>query len=83
MWVPVVVALGLLALFVVPALPGLASTSRPVEPGERVTAGQKLLTLHTDEPARFQRALDALEGGYEIGAASSYTPTPLVIDRVD
>ena len=37
-WVPVVVALGLLALFVVPALPGLASTTRPVEPGERVTA---------------------------------------------
>jgi hypothetical protein len=37
-WIPVVVALGLLALFVVPALPGLAPTTRPVEPGERVAA---------------------------------------------
>ena len=32
------VALGLLAFIVVPALPGLAPTTRPVVPGERVTA---------------------------------------------
>ncbi|NUS52953.1 MAG: thymidine phosphorylase, partial [Nocardioidaceae bacterium] len=42
-----------------------------------------LLTLHTDEPERFERALDALDGGVEVAADdTSYTPVPLVIDRV-
>ncbi len=31
-------------------------------------------------PERFERALDALDGAFEIGA--SYEPTPLVIERV-
>ncbi|NUR09049.1 MAG: thymidine phosphorylase [Nocardioidaceae bacterium] len=53
------------------------------KPGDRVTAGQDLLTLHTDEPERFERALDALDGGVEVAADdTSYTPVPLVIDRV-
>jgi len=51
-------------------------------PGDRVTEGEPLFTLHTDEPERFERALDALEGGYDVGEASAYTPAPLVIDRV-
>lgn len=38
MLVPLVVVLGALALFAVPALPGLADTARPVVPGERVAA---------------------------------------------
>src|SRR3712207_6589761 len=37
------------------------------KPGDRVTAGQPLFTLSADEPARFARALDALEGSYRIG----------------
>ena len=37
--------------------------------GDRVVAGQPLLTLHTDEPERFDRAQAALEGGIEYGAA--------------
>jgi thymidine phosphorylase len=53
------------------------------KPGETVTAGQPLLTLHTDDPDRFDRALESLAGGYHISAdASSYSPTPVVIDRV-
>jgi thymidine phosphorylase len=36
--------------------------------GERVEEGQPLLELHADDPARFDRALAALEGGYDIGA---------------
>ncbi|NUS52657.1 MAG: thymidine phosphorylase, partial [Nocardioidaceae bacterium] len=49
------------------------------KPGDRVTAGQDLLTLHTDEPERFERALDALDGGVEVAAdVTSYTPVPLV-----
>jgi thymidine phosphorylase len=50
------------------------------KPGDRVTAGQPLLELHTDEPARFERALQALAGGFDIG--SDFTAAPLVIDRV-
>ena len=37
------------------------------KPGDRVTAGQPLMTLHTDTPERFERAIAALEGGYDIG----------------
>jgi thymidine phosphorylase len=51
-------------------------------PGEQVTAGQPLLTLHTDEPDRFERALASLDGGVDVGDAASYTPTRLVIDRI-
>ncbi|MGA8254990.1 MAG: thymidine phosphorylase [Nocardioides sp.] len=51
-------------------------------PGDDVVAGQPLFTLLTDEPARFDRALASLEGGYDIGDAESFTATTLVIDRV-
>ncbi|HEU4811377.1 MAG TPA: thymidine phosphorylase [Nocardioides sp.] len=51
-------------------------------PGDAVTAGAPLFTLLTDEPERFDRALASLEGGYDIGDAASYSPTPLVLDRI-
>jgi thymidine phosphorylase len=51
-------------------------------PGDTVSAGQPLLTLLTDEPDRFDRALAALEGGFEISADASYTPGPIVLDRI-
>ncbi len=52
-------------------------------PGDSVVAGEPLLTLLTDEPARFERALDSLEGGYDIAPdAAAYTPSPLLIDRI-
>jgi thymidine phosphorylase len=50
-------------------------------PGDQVTEGQPLLTLHTDEPARFDRALESLEGGFDI-ADAAYEPAPLVLDRI-
>ncbi len=50
-------------------------------PGDQVIEGQPLLTLHTDEPTRFERALESLDGGYEIGG--SFTPTPLIHERID
>ena len=37
------------------------------KPGDDVRAGQPLLTLHTDEPERFARAIDALEGAIDVG----------------
>jgi thymidine phosphorylase len=51
-------------------------------PGDAVRSGEPLFTLHTDDADRFERALAALEGGYDVGEASAYTPRPLVIDRV-
>jgi thymidine phosphorylase len=52
-------------------------------PGDAVKEGQPLFTLHTDEPERFERALAVLEGGYDVGEASAYTASPLVIEKVD
>ncbi len=50
------------------------------KPGDTVTAGQPLLELHADDAGRFERALQALEGGYDIGG--TFTPSPLVLDRI-
>ncbi|WP_066933316.1 thymidine phosphorylase [Microtetraspora fusca] len=52
------------------------------KPGDTVRAGQPLMTLHADEAGRFERALTALEGGYEIGEAADPALFPLVIDRI-
>jgi thymidine phosphorylase len=51
-------------------------------PGDTVTEGEPLFTLHTDEPERFDRALESLEGGYDIGDGSAFAPQPLVVDRI-
>lgn len=37
------------------------------KPGDSVSKGQPLFTLSADEPARFARALEALEGAWHIG----------------
>ncbi|WP_329251096.1 thymidine phosphorylase [Actinoallomurus sp. NBC_01490] len=50
------------------------------KPGDRVREGEPLLTLHADTADRFGRALEALEGAYEVGEA--FTPPPLIIDRI-
>ena len=53
------------------------------KPGDHVTAGQPLLTLHTDTPERFDRAVAALEGGYEISAnIVDFTPRVIVLERI-
>jgi thymidine phosphorylase len=53
------------------------------KPGDPVTAGQDLLTLHTDEPDRFDRALAALDEAVQIAdAGTSYDAVPVVLDRV-
>jgi thymidine phosphorylase len=52
-------------------------------PGDQVTEGEPLFTLLTDDESRFERALESLEGGYDVEAdGSSYQPSPLVIDRI-
>jgi thymidine phosphorylase len=50
------------------------------KPGQHVRAGEPLLTLYADEEDRFGRALQALEGGVEVGGVPD--PLPLVLDRI-
>ncbi len=53
------------------------------KPGDSVKKGQVLFTLSADEPARFDRALEALEGAYSIAEAGAKVEvTPLIADRV-
>ncbi|WP_269853596.1 thymidine phosphorylase [Streptomyces sp. RPT161] len=53
------------------------------KPGETVTAGQPLLTLHTDTPERFDYALQALEGGVTISpSGTEFKPQPIVLERI-
>ena len=54
------------------------------KPGDRVVAGAPLMTLFTDDAARFARAHDALVGAVEVGAqGSTIERLPLVVGRVD
>ncbi|WP_434810469.1 thymidine phosphorylase [Microbacterium sp. bgisy189] len=52
-----------------------------VKPGDTVTAGQPIFTLSADDDTRFGRAMDALEGAWEIGAEAPAS-TPLVLERI-
>ncbi|GGO29465.1 thymidine phosphorylase [Microbispora rosea subsp. aerata] len=52
------------------------------KPGDAVREGAPLMTLYADEPGRFDRALQALEGAYEIGEDGGVDLLPLVIDRL-
>jgi thymidine phosphorylase len=60
-----------------------AGVEMHAKPGAFVRAGEPLLTLHTDEPARFERAQAALDGAYQIAPAGSRPDLlPLIIERV-
>jgi thymidine phosphorylase len=50
------------------------------KPGDDVRAGEPLLTLHTDDTERFERALEALAGAVDVGG--SVASLPLVLGRV-
>ena len=54
------------------------------KPGDTVTEGQPLFTLSADEPARFERALEAVEGAYRIGDVGDeiLTGGPLIAGRI-
>jgi thymidine phosphorylase len=53
------------------------------KPGAVLRAGDPLMTLHTDTPERFDRAIEALEGAYFIAPEDSRPDLPpLVIDRI-
>ncbi|MFG2558306.1 thymidine phosphorylase [Streptomyces sp. NPDC048496] len=53
------------------------------KPGDTVTEGQRLLTLHTDTPEKFEYALKALPGSFDIApAGTDFTATPVVRERI-
>ncbi len=53
------------------------------KPGDTVTAGQPLLTLHTDTPERFTYAAAALGEAVTIAApGTDFTPGSIVFDRI-
>ena len=51
------------------------------KPGDEVTAGQPLFTLHADDGTRFARALEAVEGAWSIGAEAPAVG-PRVVERI-
>ncbi|MBP3079551.1 thymidine phosphorylase [Streptomyces albidoflavus] len=53
------------------------------KPGDTVTEGAPLLTLHTDTDERFEGALDALGSAWDIAAPGTTVDTPpIVLDRI-
>jgi thymidine phosphorylase len=52
------------------------------KPGDYIKAGTPLMTLHTDEPARFERAIAALAGAVTIIEGGTVNRLPLVVERI-
>lgn len=52
------------------------------KPGDEIKTGQLLMTLHTDEPERFPRALEALEASVTIVADGEVNRLPLIVERI-
>ena len=55
------------------------------KPGATVRGGEPLMTLHTDTPERFERALEALEDAVTVGPGRVRGPPSgeVVLERVD
>lgn len=52
------------------------------KPGDEISEGQLVMTLHTDEPERFPRALEVLDGCVTIVAGGKVNRLPLVVERI-
>lgn len=52
------------------------------KPGDRISAGDPLMTLLTDTPERFARATEVLSGAVVIDQAGSVAAQPLILDRI-
>lgn len=53
------------------------------KPGDKVVAGQPLLTLHTQTPERFERAKEALSGAISIAPTPGPVRESVVLERID
>lgn len=49
--------------------------------GTKVTKGEKLLTLHTDTPERFERAIESITPGISIGE-NAPEKRPIILDHI-
>ncbi|WP_454194091.1 thymidine phosphorylase [Nocardia sp. Marseille-Q1738] len=58
-----------------------AGVEMHAKPGDSVTVGQPLLTMHTDTPESFAGATAALRDAVTIGTAHELAPAPLILDR--
>ncbi|MFK4836412.1 thymidine phosphorylase [Microbacterium sp. ZW T2_14] len=52
-----------------------------VKPGDQVAVGQPLFTLLGEDDSRFERALEAVQGAWRIGAEAP-AAAPLVLERI-
>ncbi|MFD9127425.1 thymidine phosphorylase [Kitasatospora sp. NPDC059571] len=60
-----------------------AGVEMHAKPGDKVVAGQPLLTLHTDTPERYDYAIEALAGGITVAPeGTAFTANPIVLDRI-
>ncbi|WP_327112932.1 thymidine phosphorylase [Nocardia sp. NBC_01730] len=59
-----------------------AGVEMHAKPGDSVTAGQPLLTMHTDTPEAFAGASAVLRDAVTVEAAAPPLPAPLILERV-
>jgi thymidine phosphorylase len=54
------------------------------KPGDTVVEGQRLFTMATNDAARFERALEAIEGSWQIADPGTplHDQSPLIADRI-
>ncbi len=52
------------------------------KPGDQVTAGQPLMTLHTDTPERFERAIAIAQDAVSIEETTEFVAPALILDRI-
>jgi thymidine phosphorylase len=53
------------------------------KPGDYIKQGAPIMTLFTDDPARFERALEVLEGAVIIVEGGTVDRLPLVLERIE
>lgn len=59
----------------------VAGVELHAKPGDTVTAGAPLATLHTATPERFKRAIESLEGAFEVGGDTPVADS-IVLERI-
>jgi thymidine phosphorylase len=59
-----------------------AGVEMHAKPGDYIKKGKPLLTLHTDEPARFDRAIEILTGAIVIKENGKVDRLPLIVERI-
>lgn len=59
-----------------------AGVEMHAKPGDSITAGQPLLTMHTDTPEAFAGAAAALRDAVTIDSAPVAAAAPLILDRI-